>query len=219
VEKKKQKEEEEKNGEDEGKPSEVVASKPQRPKKLQRRLSSESVLNRNNSQLIHLTLERAVVPQGRKLPTKPINEFPGLKTETSRTFEEADLDGLKTTTSTAEEEEEEREPSPPKKSFVPPRSGIALPMFDPSAVKAGLKKSPVKPQPQPEQEKGDEEEESPSPKKPLPMGAKGFALPGMAALGAVKLKKASTSPAKADSDQPAQAAPVDFRAMLKPAKK
>lgn len=53
-------------------------------------------------------------------------------------MQEADVEDLRKST------EEMEEASPPKKSFVPPRGAMALPMFDPAAVKGGLKKTPVK---------------------------------------------------------------------------
>lgn len=72
-------------------------------------------------------------------------------------------------------------------------------------------------------ESAEGEEEKVSPRKPLPPGAKGFALPGMGMamgdLAAVKLKKAGgASPAKPTDSQP-QAEQVDFRSMLKPSAK
>jgi hypothetical protein len=64
-----------------------------------------------------------------------------------------------------------------------------------------------------------------SPRKPAPppFGAKGgFALPGMGDLGAIKLKKAGGAAGGTPNKQPTDQQPaeqVDFRSMLKPAKK
>jgi len=179
--------------------------------KLKRQASDES-MNRPKrsssaaSRLHHLTLTRAQGPEGRKLPTKSVSEFHALKPDfPTRSFEEADAGDIQ-----AEEE---------TKKFVPPR-GMGMPMFDPSAVKAKLKKTTssyaVKSE---DEEKEEEKTEDVSPRKPPPFGAKG--LPGMGMsmgdLGGVKLKKSAAPAQKAA--EPAKAEQVDFRAMLKPSAK